>query len=93
MFMSAMRTIKTVRPDKKGRVTLGSLLHGASSVRVSVDDQERIVLEPYVEVPLRESWLYQNADALKRVRQGLRDSADGDVHDLGSFASPDGDDE
>ncbi|TVR59778.1 MAG: hypothetical protein EA426_06945 [Spirochaetaceae bacterium] len=88
--MGAMKTIKTVRPDKKGRITLGSLLRGASSVRVSVDEQSRIVLEPYAEVPLREAWLYENADALKSVRQGLNESANGELHDLGSFAEPDG---
>lgn len=88
-----MKTIKTVRPDKKGRITLGPLLRGASSVRVSVDEQSRIVLEPYAEVPLREAWLYENADALESVRQGLRESANGDLHDLGSFAGSDGNDE
>ncbi len=88
-----MKTIKTVRPDKKGRITLGSLLRGASSVRVSVDEQSRIVLEPYAEVPLREAWLYENADALKSVRQGLEESANGELHDLGSFAESDGDGE
>ena len=70
-----MKTIKTVRPDKKGRITLGPLLQGASSVRVSIDEESRIVLEAYAEVPLREAWLYENAEALESVRQGLRESA------------------
>lgn len=91
--MAAMKTIKTVRPDKKGRITLGPLLQGASSVRVSIDEESRIVLEAYAEVPLREAWLYENAEALESVRQGLRESASGEVHDLGSFAEPEGDDE
>jgi len=90
--MGTMKPIKTVRPDKKGRITLGELLRGASSVRVSVDGQSRIILEPYAEVPLREAWLYENADALESVRQGLRESAAGELHDLGSFAEPDGND-
>ena len=90
--MGATKHIKTVRPDKKGRVTLGPLLRGASSVRVSVDEHSRIILEPYAEVPLREAWLYENAEALDAVRQGLKESADGELHDLGSFAEPDGDD-
>lgn len=90
--MGETKPIKTVRPDKKGRITLGPLLRGASSVRVSVDEHSRIILEPYAEVPLREAWLYENHDALEAVRRGLRESAEGDLHDLGSFAEPDGDD-
>ena len=49
--------------------------------------------EPYAEVPLREPWLDENADALESVRQGLRESAGGEGHDLGASAEPDRDDE
>lgn len=80
------KIVKTLRPDKKGRVTLGRLLEGASSVRVTVEEDGKIILEPYTEIPLRESWLYENPEALEKVRNGLRRLSDGNLHDLGSFS-------
>ncbi len=79
------KIVKTLRPDKKGRVTLGHLLEGASSVRVTVEEDGKITLEPYTEIPLRESWLYENPEALEKVRKGLRQISEGNLHDLGSF--------
>jgi len=84
--MPAIETRKTLRPDSKGRVTLGNLAAGASSFRAYVDQAGNIVLEPQVEVPAPEAWLWRNAAALASVRRGLADSAAGRVVDLGSFA-------
>ncbi len=78
--------VKTVRPDSKGRITLGKLLDGVSSLRVTVDDENRIILEPYREVPQREAWLYENKAALEQLRAGIQQAAEGSVHELGSFA-------
>lgn len=75
-----------VRPDSKGRITLGALAKGVSSFRVHVDAQQRIVLEPFAEIPAREKWLYDNPAALKQVLRGLKDSAAGNTRSLGSFA-------
>lgn len=77
---------KTIRPDSKGRITLGALTGGASSFRAHKDKKGRIILEPLVEVPAPEAWLWKNPAALKTVRQGLRDSAAGEVVERGSFA-------
>ena len=77
---------KVLRPDSKGRITLGELARGVSSFRVTLDDRQRIVLEPYVEIPAREKWLFDNSDALQSVQRGLEDSAAGRVTDRGSFA-------
>jgi hypothetical protein len=77
---------KTVRPDSKGRITLGSLANGASSFRAHRDKKGRIILEPLVEVPAAEAWLWKNAAAMKAVRQGLKDSAEGRSAARGSFA-------
>jgi hypothetical protein len=38
----SQKIVKTVRPDKKGRITLGKLLEGVSSVKVSVRDDGTI---------------------------------------------------
>lgn len=78
--------VKTVRPDSKGRITLGKLLDGVSSLRVSVADDGRIILEPYREVPQREAWLYENKAALEQLRAGIQQAAEGSLHDLGGFA-------
>ena len=81
-----MRSEKVVRPDSKGRVCLGKLAEGVSSFRVTVDDHQRIVLEPYAEIPAREKWLFENAAARDSVGRGLADVAEGRVADRGSFA-------
>ncbi len=76
-----------LKPDGKGRITLGRLMDGISSVRVSVEDDGRIILEPFQEIPQREAWLYENRDALESVRNGLRQVAEGHTSYLGSFST------
>lgn len=83
----AERHVTTLKPDAKGRITLGKLLDGVSSVRVSVEEDGRIVLEPFQEIPQREAWLYENREALDNVRTGLRHVAEGHASYLGSFAA------
>lgn len=76
---------KILRPDNKGRITLGILAKDVSSFAVFVADDEKIILVPYVEIPAREKWLFSNKAALKKVKKGLQDSAEGKVHHHGSF--------
>lgn len=78
--------IPPLRPDAKGRITLGKLADGVSSYHASVDDHGKITLEPFVEIPAREHWLFKNPEALASVREGLAQSARGETHYLGSFA-------
>jgi len=80
---------KLLRPDSKGRIALGELARGVSSFRVTVDAEHRIVLEAFTEIPLREKWLFDNADALASVKRGSSDSAAGRVTSRGSFAEYD----
>ncbi len=70
--------------DSRKRISLGKLLPDIplSSVRAYVDG-DKIVLEPMVEVPAREAWLYQNEKALNKVKTGL--SEQGTIK-RGSFA-------
>jgi hypothetical protein len=77
---------KIVRPDAKGRVVLGELAKGVSSFSVREDKHHRIILEPNVEIPAREKWLFENKSALQSLKQGLKDAAAGRVSSLGSFA-------
>ncbi len=76
----------TVRPDAKGRIALGALAKGVSSYRIQQGEGGRLVLEPYVEIPAEERWLYKNPVALAMVEQGLRESAEGKTVRMGSFA-------
>ena len=76
---------KIVRPDSKGRITLGQLAEGVSGFRV-LQENNRIVLEPLVEIPAREYWLHDNSAALASIGRGLEDSAAGRTTDRGSFA-------
>jgi hypothetical protein len=75
----------TVRPDAKGRISLGAFAKGISSFKIHQEKNGRLVLEPFVEIPERERWLYKNPQALEAVMQGLKDSAEGRIYDLGDF--------
>jgi hypothetical protein len=81
-----MAKVLTIRPDAKGRITLGKLAKGCSSFRATLDDEGRIILEPFAEIPAREKWLFENKSALTAVREGLDQSAQGKVRSRGSFA-------
>lgn len=69
----------SVRPDGKGRITLGSLAKGISSFRVTQDEAGRIILDPYTEIPAREAWLYANKSAMKKLQTGIQQSAAGET--------------
>ena len=70
--------------DSKRRVSLSKLLPAGNirSVRAYIEGT-RIVLEPMVEVPIEEAWLFKNRVSLKKVLTGL--SQQGSVR-RGSFA-------
>lgn len=75
----------TIRPDAKGRITLGKLARGVSSFRATTDERGRIILEPFAEIPACEKWLFDNKQALAAVKEGLSQAANGRVKSRGSF--------
>ena len=78
---------KILRPDIKGRVTLGNLAKGVSGFEVQVDaENHKIILSPLKEVPAQEQWLYLNETAIKKVKLGLKQSEQGKLVYKGSFA-------
>ena len=83
----------TLRPDSKGRITLGKLAEGVSSFRAQQMEDGSIVLHPYAEIPAREHWIFKNPEALASLKRGLADAAAGRVHDLGDFSKYADDDE
>lgn len=77
---------KMVRPDSKGRITLGHLADGVSGFLLTETADHKIILEPYAEIPAREKWLFTNKDALDKIDRGLKDAASGRLVDKGSFS-------
>jgi len=70
--------------DSKKRVSLTKLLPPGNIRSVQAyTEGHRIVLEPMMEVPVEEAWLFENRDSLKKVLTGL--SQKGSVK-RGSFA-------
>jgi hypothetical protein len=78
-----MKTIN-LSVDSRKRISLTKLLPAGtiSSVKAYVEE-DKIILEPMVEIAAREAWLYQNKSALKKVQTGL--SQKGTIK-RGSFA-------
>lgn len=77
---------KMLRPDAKGRITLGSLAIGVSGFVVTETKDHNLLLEPYAEIPMRERWLFDNKAALEQVEMGIKDAAAGRISKRGSFA-------
>lgn len=78
--------LKKLRPDAKGRITLGHLADGVSRFSVAETPDHKIILEPFTEIPTHEKWLFANKTALKKVEQGLKDAAKGRISSLGGFS-------
>jgi hypothetical protein len=74
------------QPDAKKRLSLGEALSGATAYNIYRNPLGQIVLDPVKAVPASEIWLYENAQALASVKQGLRESAEGKSVYRGSFA-------
>ena len=78
-----METIK-LTVDSKKRISLTKLLPaGKISSVMAYKEDDKIILEPMVEIPAREIWLYENKAALEKVKRGL--SQKGTIK-RGSFA-------
>lgn len=79
-------TLKKVRPDSKGRIFLGTLLTKDVSSYTVIKDNGRIILEPNIEIPAKEKWLWENKEALQQVSRGLKDSAESRTKFRGKFS-------
>jgi hypothetical protein len=74
------------QPDAKKRLSLGEALSGATAYNVYRNPLGQLILDPVKTVPVSEMWLYENAQALASVKQGLRESAEGKTVYRGTFA-------
>ncbi len=78
---------KILRPDSKGRITLGQVLtQGVSGFKMTETKDHKIILEPYAEIPAYEKWLFNNKVALKQFEQGLIEVEQGKVLSKGTFS-------
>lgn len=80
----------SVSMDARQRVCLTRLLtkeerDNFSSFRI-YRDGGKIILEPVVEVPEKDHWIYKNPKALASLMKGIKDVEEGKLHDLGSFS-------
>ena len=73
-----------VKTDDKGRLTLGTVAK-AKSYRVLINDVGQILLDPVVNIPERELWIWQNSVAHTSLEVGIKQASSGELHDLGSF--------
>lgn len=74
------------QPDAKKRLSLGEASRGATAYNIYRNSLGQLILDPVKTIPASEMWLYENAEALASVKQGLRESAEGKSVYRGSFA-------
>jgi len=74
--------IGTKTMDERNRLTLGELFKGYKRIRLFKNDRGEVLLQPIIEIPASELWLYQNKEALHSVQRGLRDAAEGKITKL-----------
>ncbi|HAU4159336.1 TPA: hypothetical protein ACPHXU_001637 [Legionella anisa] len=79
-------TAKMLRPDAKGRITLGSIARGISGYSMHQEPNGTVILKPFVEIPVKEKWLFENTSALQKVRTGLAQAKNKELVDKGSFS-------
>src|ERR1700739_491984 len=80
------RVSEFAQPDAKKRLSLGEALQGATAYSIYRNSLGQVILDPVKTVPASEMWLYENAQALASVKQGLRESVEGKTVYRGSFA-------
>jgi hypothetical protein len=82
----AQKTTKRLRPDERGRITLGEIAKSVSSYDVEIQPDGKIILTPYIEIPKNEIWLYKNKEALENVLTGIQQAKEGKVKKRKSYA-------
>jgi hypothetical protein len=84
------KRVTSLSPDGRGRITLSKLLKRRptepASFAAYVNDAGQIMLDPVVEVPTRERWLYRSQKAMKALKAGLDSATKQPLVRLGSFA-------
>lgn len=73
-----------VKVDSRNRIVLTQVSKNLSSMYKARIEGATIILEPVIEVPAEEAWLFapENKKLLTRIKKGLKE---GGTIDLGSF--------
>jgi hypothetical protein len=61
-----------LRPDAKGKINLGDLAKNVSSYRVTKEEDGKLTLMPYAEIPFNEKWIFEDKEVLETVKQHLK---------------------
>lgn len=64
--------IMIIRPDSKGRLSLGSISENVSSYEVTLEENGTITLKPYTEIPLADKWIFEDKDVLEKFKIHLQ---------------------
>lgn len=84
----------TLKVDTKGRITVGSYLpKGTSSVEIKTDNDGNLLLIPFIEIPIKEAWIYKNPQALSALLEGVKQASSGQLKDFDPEDLPDFGDE
>jgi hypothetical protein len=78
----SFKEIGTRTIDERNRLTVGEILKGCTRVRLYRNDSGEVLLQPIVEIPASELWLFSNPEAINDVREGLQDASQGKVFRL-----------
>jgi hypothetical protein len=73
----ATRTI-----DGRNRLTLAELPKESRRVRIYKNDRGEVLLQPVIEIPASEAWLFKNEEAWESVKKGLKDASEGKISKL-----------
>ena len=76
------REIGTRTIDDRNRVTIGEFIKDSKRVRLFMNERGELFLQPLVEIPASELWLYRNKKAIESVTRGLKDAAEGRISKL-----------
>ncbi|MCP4667178.1 MAG: hypothetical protein GY849_12515 [Deltaproteobacteria bacterium] len=76
------RAIGTRTIDDRKRLTIGELFGDFKRVRLYENERGEILLQPVVEIPASELWLFQNREAFESVQKGLMDASLGKISKL-----------
>jgi hypothetical protein len=87
MIHDEFKEIDTRTIDERNRLTLGELMRGYKRVRLYKNERGEVLLQPVVEIPASELWLYQNRDAMESVLKGIKDASEAKISrlDLGEL--------
>ena len=73
----ATRTI-----DGRKRLTLSELPKESKRVRIYKNERGEVLLQPVIEIPASEAWLFKNDEALESVKKGLKEASEGKISKL-----------